>query len=100
MDKKLLVQAVSKFIVGVAFTALLVFVPAGTLAFANGWQFMAVVFVPMLAAGIVLLFNKPELLRKRLNHREKQKEQGCVVALSGIMFIAGFVLAGLNFRFD
>lgn len=78
----------------------LVFWPAGTLAFYNGWLFMAVLFIPMFGAGIVMMFKNPELLQKRLNAKEKRGEQALVVKLSGLMFLAGFVVAGLNFRFD
>lgn len=78
----------------------LVFWPAGTLAFYNGWLFMAVLFIPMFGAGIVMMFKNPELLKKRLNAKEKRGEQALVVKLSGLMFLAGFIVAGLNFRFD
>lgn len=78
----------------------LVFWPAGTLAFYNGWLFMTVLFIPMFGAGIVMMFKNPELLKKRLNAKEKRGEQALVVKLSGLMFLAGFVVAGLNFRFD
>ena len=99
MDKKLLFQAVIKFISGFVLTGVLVFWTAGTLRFANGWLFMGVLFVPMFIAGVVLLLKNPVLLKKRLESKEKQKEQSLVVAFSGSMFIAGFVIAGFNFRF-
>lgn len=99
MTKKLFVQAIAKFTLGVVLVGLLIFLPAGTLAFPNGWLFMGILFVPMFCAGIVMMVKNPDLLRKRLDAREKQGEQQLVVKLSGLMFLAGFVAAGLNFRF-
>lgn len=99
MTKKLFIQAIAKFFLGVLLVGVLVFVPAGTPAFYNGWLFMAVLFVPMFFAGIVMMFKNPELLKKRLDAKEKQNEQALVVKLSGLMFLAGFIVAGLNFRF-
>ncbi len=100
MTFKLFIQAILKFLLGVVLVGVLVFLPAGSLAFFNGWIFMAILFVPMFFAGIVMMFKNPALLASRLNAKEKQKEQDIVVKLSGLMFIAGFVLAGLDFRFD
>ena len=100
MSTKLFIQAIAKFLLGVILVGVLVFWPAGTLAFYNGWLFMAVLFIPMFGAGIVMMFKNPELLQKRLNAKEKRGEQALVVKLSGLMFLAGFVVAGLNFRFD
>jgi protein-S-isoprenylcysteine O-methyltransferase Ste14 len=100
MSTKLFIQAIAKFFLGVILVGVLVFWPAGTLAFYNGWLFMAVLFIPMFGAGIVMMFKNPELLQKRLNAKEKRGEQALVVKLSGLMFLAGFVVAGLNFRFD
>lgn len=99
MSKKLFVQAIAKFFLGVVLVGALVFVPAGTLSFYNGWLFMAVLFIPMFGAGIVMMFKNPELLKKRLDAKEKRGEQALVVKLSGLMFLAGFIVAGLNFRF-
>lgn len=99
MGIKLFIQALAKFILGVVLVGVLVFFPAGTLLFANGWLFMVILFVPMFLAGIVMMVRNPELLKKRLNAKEKQKEQGLVVKLSGLMFLVGFIVAGLNFRF-
>lgn len=99
MSKKLFVQAIAKFFLGVILVGALVFVPAGTLSFYNGWLFMAILFVPMFGAGIVMMFKNPELLKKRLNAKEKRGEQALVVKLSGLMFLSGFIVAGLNFRF-
>ena len=100
MSTKLFIQAIMKFVLGVILVGVLVFWPAGTLAFYNGWLFMTVLFIPMFGAGIVMMFKNPELLQKRLNAKEKRGEQALVVKLSGLMFLAGFVVAGLNFRFD
>ena len=96
---KLFISAIMKFLLGIILVGLLVFLPAGTLSFYNGWLFIYLLFVPMFIAGAVMLFKNPKLLEKRLNAKEKQKEQDLVVKLSGLMFIAGFILAGLNFRF-
>ena len=97
--KKLFFQAVGKFAAGLLIVALLLFVPAGTLRYGNAWLFLALLFIPMFAAGLVMMFRNPELLRKRLNAKEEQKEQKIVVALSAVMFLAAFVAAGLTFRF-
>ena len=99
MNTKLFFQAILKFVAGVILVGLLVFLPAGTIKFFNGWLFMAVLFIPMFIAGIVMLFKNPELLKKRLNAKEKEREQDLVVKLSGLMFIAGFIVAGLTHRF-
>lgn len=99
MSKELFIQAITKFLLGIILVGLLVFVPAGTLLFMNGWLFMGILFVPMFFAGIVMMLKKPELLKKRLNAKEKQSEQSLVIKLSGMMFLAGFIVAGLNFRF-
>lgn len=96
---KLFFEAILKYLLGVVLVGALVFLPAGTLAFPNGWLLMAILFVPMLFAGFVMLAKNPGLLRSRLDAREKRKSQDQVVKLSGLMFIAGFVLAGLDFRF-
>lgn len=100
MGVKLFIQAIAKFVLGVVLVGVLVFLPAGTFLFVNGWLFMGILFGPMFLAGIVMMIRNPGLLKKRLNAKEKQKEQGLVVKLSGLMFLAGFVVAGLNFRFD
>ena len=99
MDKELLRQALGKLLLGVLLTALLLFLPAGTLHWWNAWLLMAVLFVPMLIAGLVMLFKAPELLRRRLNAKERQTEQKGVIAWSGLLFIASFLLAGFGFRF-
>ena len=100
MDKRLLLQAITKFLIGSFIVGALVFIPAGTFDYWNGWLFMGLLFIPMFIAGIVLMIKNPELLRKRLNAKEKENEQKQVVALSGLMFLSGFIVAGLNYRFD
>lgn len=99
MTVKLFVQAIVKFLLGLVIVGSLVFLPAGTLAYPQGWLFIGILFVPMFFAGIVLMFKNPELLKKRLDAREEENEQKLVLLLSGLMFIVAFVLAGLNFRF-
>lgn len=99
MKAKLFIQAIMKFMLGVILVGVLIFWPAGTLTFINGWVFMGILFVPMFIAGVIMLCKNPELLKSRLNAKEKQKEQSVVVKLSGLMFLAGFIVAGLGFRF-
>ena len=96
---KLLIEALTKFACGLLLVGLLIFLPAGTLQYTYGWLFVGLLFVPMLIAGFVMLAKCPELLKKRLDAKEKQGTQKSVVALSGLMFIAGFVVAGLDFRY-
>ncbi len=100
MTSKLFVSAISKTILGIVLIGLLIFLPAGTFSFFNGWLLMGILFVPITIAGIVMMLKNPELLKKRLEGKENQKEQSLVVKLSGLMFLAGFIVAGLNFRFD
>jgi len=97
---KLFIQAITKFMFGFILIGLLIFVPAGTFSFFNGWLFMGILFVPMLFAGIVMMFKNPNLLKSRLNAKEKQREQSVVIKLNGLMFLAGFIVAGLDFRFE
>ncbi|MBR0408938.1 MAG: isoprenylcysteine carboxylmethyltransferase family protein [Clostridia bacterium] len=99
MNKALFGQAITKFLGGVVLVGLLLFLPAGTLAWRQGWLLMGILFVPMFIAGLVMMKKNPELLRKRLDAREKETEQKAVLALSGGMFLAAFILAGLNYRF-
>ena len=99
MSKKLFAEAIAKFLLGVVLVGLLVFLPAGSMSFMGGWIFMVILFVPMFVAGIVMMFKNPSLLEKRLDAKEKEAEQGLVVKLSGLMFLVGFVVAGLNYRF-
>jgi protein-S-isoprenylcysteine O-methyltransferase Ste14 len=100
MSAKLFFQAIIKFTLGVVIVGALIFLPAGTLTYYNGWLFMGVLFIPMLLAGIVMMIKNPKLLASRLDVKEKQKEQGLVIKLSGLMFVIGFVVAGLDFRFN
>ena len=100
MTAKLFVQAIGKFLFGLVLIGLLLFLPAWSLKYWNGWLFLGILFVPMFIAGIVMMFKNPELLRKRLNAKEEEQEQKTVIALSGLMFLAAFIVAGLNFRFQ
>ena len=97
---KLLISALVKFSCGLLLVGLMIFLSAGTLAFANGWLLMGLLFGPMLIAGFVMFFRNPTFLEKRLDAKEKQATQKGVLALSGLMFVVGFVLAGLDHRFD
>lgn len=96
---KLLMEALTKFTCGLVMVGLLVFLPAGTFTYTYGWLFIGLLFGPMLIAGFVMFFKSPDFLAKRLDAKEKQATQKGVLALSGVMFIAGFVVAGLDFRF-
>lgn len=96
---KLFLEAIIKFILGVVLVGLLVFLPAGTFNYLGGWILMGILFIPMFVAGIIMLVKNPKLLASRLNAKEKEKKQDLVVKLSGLMFIAGFVVAGLDYRF-
>ncbi len=96
----LLANALVKFVCGLLLVGLLLFLPAGTLRYPNGWLFMGLLFLPMLMLGAVMLVRSPELLKKRLNAKEKESTQRGVVALSGLLFLAGFIVAGLDFRFE
>ena len=97
---KLFFQALTKFLLGVIIFGLLIFLPAGSFHYWQGWLMMGVLFLPMFVAGLILMVKNPDLLRKRLNAKEEEKEQKAVVALSGGMFVAAFVVAGLNWRFQ
>lgn len=97
---KLFLQAILKFMLGVILVGGLIFLPAGTLSYFNGWLLMSILFVPMLLVGFLMLFKSPELLKKRLNAKEKRKTQDIVVKLSALMFVTSFVLAGLGYRFE
>ncbi len=99
MNGKLFAQAITKVLSGVLLMGVLLFLPAGSFSYWNGWLLMAALFVPMIVAGFVMMKKSPELLQKRLNAKEEQSEQKAVVVLSGLMFIAAFIVAGLNFRF-
>ena len=99
MNAKLFFQAVIKFFFGLVIVGSLLFVPAGTFNYPQAWMFLGILFVPMFFAGIIMMFKNPGLLKKRLNAKEEQTEQKQVLLLSGIMFLAAFIVAGLNFRF-
>ncbi len=100
MDKKnIFIQAIGKFLLGVIILGLLIFLPAGSFLYWQGWLLMGILFVPMFCAGLVMMAKNQELLRKRLNAKEEEKEQKMVVKLSGLLFIAAFIVAGFNWRF-
>ena len=99
MTMKLFLGAITKFLCGVALVGLLLLLPAGTFSYFNGWLLMGILFVPMFFAGIVMMFKNPDLLRSRLDAKENSREQDRVVKWSGLMFLAGFVVAGLGIRF-
>lgn len=99
MTLKLFISAITKFILGVALVGLLIFLSAGSLSFFGGWLLMGILFIPMFFAGIVMMLKNPDLLKSRLNAKEKRGEQSLVVKLSGLMFLLGFIVAGLGFRF-
>ena len=96
---KLAFRALVKFLFGLILVGALLFLPAGSIEYLNGWLFIGLLFVPMLILGVVLLIKAPELLEKRISVKEKQNTQKGVVAVSGLLFVAGFVVAGLDFRF-
>ena len=98
MNAKLFLSAIIKFLLGIVLVGALIFLPAWSLSFYRGWLFMGILFIPMFLAGVVMMWKNPDLLRRRLDAKEKQKEQGIVIKLSGLMFVAGFVLAGFDFR--
>lgn len=100
MNIKLFFQAIIKFILGVVVTGLLVFAPANTIHYWNGWLFMGLLFIPMFIAGFILMIKNPELLRKRLNAIETDNEQKKIIAFSALMFVLGFIIAGLNYKYQ
>ena len=100
MSIKLFFSAILKFLFGVLLVGVLIFLPAGTFNYFNGWLLMGLLFIPMFLAGIVMMLKNPDLLKRRLNAKEKLKSQDLVIKLSGVMFILGFVLAGLGVRFN
>ena len=99
MSAKLFLQAIIKFLAGVVMVGALIFLPAWSFAYVEGWIFMGILFIPMFVAGIVMMFKSPDLLKSRLSAKETEKEQKLVIGLSLLMFIGAFVVAGLNFRF-
>ena len=100
MSITLFFQAIVKFLLGVVLVGVLIFLPAGTLAFTQGWIFMGILFIPMFIAGLVMMIKCPDLLKKRLDAKERQKEQKFVILFSALMFISGFVIAGLDFKYN
>ena len=100
MNGKLFSQAIMKVISGLLLMGLLLFLPAGSFSYWNGWLLIGILFIPMIIAGFVMMKKSPELLKKRLNAKEEQSEQKTVVALSTLMFLAAFIVAGLNYRFN
>lgn len=99
MTKELFFQAITKYLLGVFLVGTLIFLPAGTMLFFNGWLLMWILFIPMFLAGMVMVLTNPRLLKSRLNAKEKQRDQSAVVKWSGLMFLAGFIVAGLGVRF-
>ena len=99
MDAKLFSQAIIKFLCGLLLVGALLFLPAGTFGYWHAWLLIGILFIPMFLAGLVMMKKSPDLLRKRLDAREEQADQKTVIALSGLMFLAAFIAAGLNFRF-
>ena len=99
MTKRLFFEAIAKFFAGLVMVSALLFLPAGTMDYPGGWLLIAILFIPMFLAGLVMMAVNPSLLRSRLNAKEKEREQDQVVKLSGLMFLCGFLLAGLDFRF-
>ena len=98
MDVKLFSQAIAKFLGGLLMVGILLFLPAGSFGYWQGWLLMGILFIPMFIAGLIMMKKSPDLLRKRLDVKEQQAEQKTVIALSGVTFLAAFVVAGLNFR--
>ena len=100
MTRKLFFEAMLKYFAGIVLLVLLLFLPAGTFSYWNAWLLMGILFIPMLFAGILMMLKNPDLLRKRLNAKEKESEQSLVIKLSGMMFTLGFMMAGLSFRYQ
>ena len=100
MTRKLLLQALIKFFSGLIIVGLLLFLSAGSFKFYNAWLFIGLLFIPMFIAGIILMFVNPDLLKRRLEAKEKEKAQKGVILGSAIMFLAGFIIAGLNYRYS
>ncbi len=99
-NMKLFIKAITRFIAGLILVGALLFIPAGTLNYWNAWLFIGLLFIPMFIAGIILMFKNPMLLKSRLDVNEKEKEQKQVIIYSGLMFLSGFIIAGLNYRFS
>lgn len=97
---KLFIEAIVKYLLGIVIVGLMLFVPSNSLNYFNGWLFMGLLFIPMFIVGIIMMIKSPNLLRSRLNAKEKENKQKVVVILSGLMFIIGFIIAGLNYQFN
>lgn len=100
MTFKLFIEALFKYLLGIILVGLLIFLPAGTIYFINGWILISILFIPMLIVGIIMMIKNPSLLASRLDAKEKQKGQSIIIKLSGLMFVAGFIVAGLDYRFN
>ena len=100
MTKNILLQALIKFFSGLIMVGVLLFIPAGTFKYSNAWLFIGLLFIPMFIAGIILMFVNPDLLKRRLDAKEKEKEKKGVILGSGVMFLLGFIIAGLNYRYS
>ena len=100
MNIKLFFQAITKYLIGLIIIVILLFIPAGTFNYYNGWLFIALLFIPMFFMGIIMMIKSPSLLKSRLNAKETDDEQKQLIKISGIMFILGFIIAGLNYRFS
>ena len=100
MSIKVFIEAITKFILGVILIGVLIFLPANTINYWNGWLFIGLLFIPMFFAGIIMMIKSPELLKKRLNAKEKENEQKQVILFSGLMFLTGFIISGLNYRYS
>ena len=100
MNTKLFIQAILKFLFGVVLVGVFIFLPAGTFNYFGGWLLMGILFIPMFIAGIIMIIKSPDFLKKRLKAKETEAEQDLVIKLSGLMFIGGFVVAGLGVRFN
>ena len=98
MNKKLFIEAIIKYLMGVLIVGLLLFIP-GTFSYTQGWIFMGLLFIPMFIVGIIMMFKNPKLLKRRLNNKEKEPEQKIVIIICSVMFTIGFILAGLNYRY-
>ena len=100
MKIKLFIQAIIKFTLGITIIGILIFAPAQTINYWNGWLLMGLLFIPMFIAGIIMIIKSPNLLEKRLNVKEKEQEQKKVIVYSGLMFLSGFIIAGLNYKYN
>ena len=100
MNIKLFFEAIIKIILGILLIGVLIFLPANTINYWNGWLLMGLLFIPMFIAGIIMMIKSPDLLKKRLKAKENEEEQKIVILLSLLMFIAGFIIAGLNYRYN